>query len=407
MFRRPRHPRSHLQPPGARKAPSLDFSYVGLLYTGMMFFMGLAAMNSQANLLFAVFGLMIGVLFISGIISRLVLRRLEIRRHLPDHLVAGRQAFITYEFMNQKRFWPSFSVTLGELSASESFAKQPQAYMLHAAAGMRATVPMQVLPRRRGLHQLDRFQLITSFPFGFIRRAVDRRQKDSILVYPPIAQVEQKLLQMCLSAESAGATMRPRRGGTDEFYGVKEFRTGENPRWIYWRRSARTGTLVAKEMTRVAPPSLLVLVDSFAADGSAQEQAEIERTIAMAGSLVSRAIDEGITIGLIAFDGGWTALPARRGKRHGRDLMALLARLPRNTTRDRVSLLEAAQPRMRPGTTAVLFTPREFRHQLSEYGRSNWIVLSSLSPQAQCHFRFDADIDFSQCMPADQAVAGK
>ena len=54
--------------------------------------------------------------------------------------------------------------------------------------------------------------------------------------------------------------MKPRRGGSDEFYGVKEFRTGENPRWIYWRRSARTGTLVSKEMSQVAPPRLLVLV---------------------------------------------------------------------------------------------------------------------------------------------------
>ena len=56
--------------------------------------------------------------------------------------------------------------------------------------------------------------------------------------------------------------MRPRRGGQDEFYGVKEYRTGENPRHIYWRRSARTGVLVAKEMTQVSPPKLLLLVDT-------------------------------------------------------------------------------------------------------------------------------------------------
>ena len=42
----------------------------------MMMFMGLAAMNSQANLLFGVFGLMIGILLVSGVISRIVLRAL-------------------------------------------------------------------------------------------------------------------------------------------------------------------------------------------------------------------------------------------------------------------------------------------------------------------------------------------
>ena len=35
-----------------------------------MMFMGLAAINSQANLLFGVFGLMIGILLVSGLVSR-------------------------------------------------------------------------------------------------------------------------------------------------------------------------------------------------------------------------------------------------------------------------------------------------------------------------------------------------
>ena len=90
------------------------------------------------------------------------------------------------------------------------------------------------------------------------------------------------------SAELAGARMKPRRGGTDEFYGVKEFRSGENPRWIHWRRSARTGSLVTKEMTRVAPPRLLILVDTFLAQRTSDEHAVVERTIALAGSLVTR-----------------------------------------------------------------------------------------------------------------------
>jgi hypothetical protein len=42
------------------RKPSLDFSITGLVYCSMMMFMGLAAMNSQASLLFGVFGLMIG-----------------------------------------------------------------------------------------------------------------------------------------------------------------------------------------------------------------------------------------------------------------------------------------------------------------------------------------------------------
>ncbi|HEX2973604.1 MAG TPA: DUF58 domain-containing protein, partial [Tepidisphaeraceae bacterium] len=279
---------THQTMPAARKKPSLDFSMTGFTYTAMMLFMGIAAINSQANLLFGVFGLMIGVLLVSGMISRMVLRGLEIRRILPDPIIVGQSTTFQYEFRNRKRFWPSLSVTVGELDAAEAFAKQPQAYLLHVARKTQAVVPMEVIPTRRGLHLLDRYQLSTSFPFGFIRRAIGRQQKDSVLVYPPLAQVDPKLLALCLSAESSGSRMRPRRGGTDEFYGVKEFRQGENPRWIYWRRTARTGTLVAKEMTQIAPPRLLLVIDTFLTSRTPQEHAHVERAIAMAGSLIMR-----------------------------------------------------------------------------------------------------------------------
>src|SRR5262245_66238776 len=80
-----------------RHRPSLDFSLTGLIYISMMLFMGLAAINSQANLLFGVFGLMIGVLLVSGVISRMVLRGLSMTRILQDHGVVGQPRTVSYE----------------------------------------------------------------------------------------------------------------------------------------------------------------------------------------------------------------------------------------------------------------------------------------------------------------------
>jgi uncharacterized protein (DUF58 family) len=390
-----------------RKKPSLDFSVTGLIYTSMMLFMGLAAINSQANLLFAVFGLMIGVLIVSGIVSRLVLRRIEIHRSLPDFLVVGEATVLQYEFENTKRFWPSLSVTLGELSNIESFTKQPQAYLLHAAAGTRAMVPMSVVPTRRGLHHFDRFQLSTSFPFGFIKRAVDRRLSDTILIEPAVAQVDPKLLLMCLSAERSGSRMKPRRGGTDEFYGVKEFREGENPRWIHWRRSARTGTLVSKEMTQVAPPRLLILLDTFipAEERIAAKLALVERAIAMAASLVKQTLDEGLAVGLYVWSNDWVHIQPSRGKRHARDLLSVLSRLPLNAANERKELLSTGLRFLRTGMTAVVISPHESEEPLPEQGRGRIITIISGSDQAKRWFHFDPAIDFEQCMPADQQAA--
>jgi uncharacterized protein (DUF58 family) len=356
-----------------------------------------------------VFGLMIGVLLIAGIISRSVLRRLLVKRVLPEHGVVGKPVTLVYEFANAKRFWPSLSVMLGELDAAEGFVKQPFAYMLHAAPRTTATVPTEVIPKRRGLQVFDRYQLATSFPFGFIKRAVDRRQQETMLVFPAIGQVDPKLLQMCRSADRSGATMRPRRGGDDEFYGVKEFRSGENPRSIYWRRSARTGVLVSKEMTQVSPPKLLLLVDTYLRDRSVSEHQGVERAIAMATSLASHALEAGLMVGLYAWTGmaagaapQWLGVHPNRGKRHRVDILAQLAQLPLNTVKDTQALLDASREFLQSGATPVLLTPRDIQVGLTDQARSSLLVVSANSAQAHKWFSFDSTIDFSKSMPRDQ-----
>jgi uncharacterized protein (DUF58 family) len=386
-----------------RRKPSLDFSLTGLVYCSMMMFMGLAAINSQANLLFGVFGLMIGVLVVSGFVSRMVLRRLRVERTIPEAVAVGEVATIVYSFTNTKRFWPSLSVGLSEMEGVEAFTKQPSTYLLHAAGGMTASVPTEVVPKRRGLHTMGRYQISTSFPFGFIKRAIERSQPDTIVVYPPLAKVDNRLLQMARSAEKTGATMRPRRGGQDEFYGLKEYRSGENPRMIYWKRSARTGVLVSKEMTQVSPPRIVLLIDTFLTDRSEAEHVRVERAIAMAGSTAAAALERDISVGLCAWDGTWVAIPPNRGKRQQRDILTALARLSLNMTQNTQSLLDESRDIVGQGTTAMLFTPREMQIGLSERTRGAMLVFSSgRDSTANRFFTFPSDVDFATSMPPDQ-----
>jgi uncharacterized protein (DUF58 family) len=382
-----------------RKRPSLDFSVAGLVYCSMMMFMGLAALNSQANLLFGVFGLMIGVLMFSLMFSRTVLRRLVVRRLLPDIATVGRPCVISYEIQNAKRYWPSMSVTLAEMDGVEAFARQPHAYMLHAAGGMTAIVPAEVLPRRRGTFKLNEFQLSTSFPFGFVKRAIDQRQSDTLLVYPAIGHVDQRLLQLFTSAESTGMTMRPRPGGEDEFYGVKEYREGENPRRIYWRRSARAGTLVAREMTHVSPPRLLLVVDTCLGDASPERLENIERAIAIAASVADAALEGEMPVGLFAPNRGeFARISPNRGKRHRRDILTALAQLELSDKIDRSALLAAVRPLTDKATTLVLCTP-----DAGESSRGGPIILSG-DPSTRQWVTFGPETDFQLAAQPREAV---
>jgi uncharacterized protein (DUF58 family) len=389
--------------------PGFDFSITGLVYCATTMLMGVAAINGQINLLFGVFGLMSGVLLVSGFICRNVLMKLRLTRQLPEQFVVGRPATLTYEFKNYKRIWPSLSVTMLEQEGTEAFVSQPTAYLLHAAAGMTAKVDVQVMPKRRGRHVMGTYQLSTSFPFGFIKRSVTRSERDVALVCPALGEASNQLLGLCRCDQRTDAPFRPRRGGQDEFYGVKEHRVGENPRWIYWRRSARTpGVLVSKEMTQVAPPRLLLLVDTHLQQADIAEQAAIEKALAMAATLASQTLDNGLAVGLCAWGGeDWLSVPIQQGKRQRREVLTVLAGLPRNTTAEPAELLREASALIKGDTTAVLFTPREMQVSLTDRLRGALVVVPSVSPWVTTWFKFDPGIDFARCIPLDENPAPK
>lgn len=396
-----------INPTPVHRRPGFDFSLTGLVYSAIMMFMGFAAVNLQASLLFGVFGLMIGILLVASYISKTVLRRLELRRLLPDQATVGRPMLIHYYVNNRKRVWASFSVTVAEIDGVQGFRRQPHAYMLHVAPRGTAAINCEVTPKRRGIVRLDRYQLSTSFPFGFIKRATVARQSDTLLVFPPMAEVDSKLLIQFRSAESIGTNLRPKLRGTDEFFGLREYRPGESPRLINWKRSAKTGVLVMREMTQVAPPRIIVVVDTFNPDASAERGFQIEKSIAQAASLIEAASEAGLAVGFTARGEQWHVIEAKRGKRHKRELLTLLAKLPAATSQridDAHTALAQAATIANNLTALVLMTGGTEFSMSSGSRRGSGVIIGCDSPKAAEWFRFDPAIDFRSVGPIEPVL---
>jgi uncharacterized protein (DUF58 family) len=396
----------------ARVRPGLDFSVTGLVYCTMMMFLGLAAINSQAPLLFGVFGLMVGVLLASGVISRWVLRGVLIERKPPGSSQAGQVTQIRYRVDNRKTFWPTFSLTVAELDVGGrggAFDRQPHAYLLHVASGMTAEIAADVVPLRRGWVQLERFQLSTSFPFGFIKRAVVRTREDRLLVGPPRAALDTASLDRFLSADSTGLNQQPRAGGNDELFGIREYRQGDSPRTIHWRRSARTAmiprgqtatpNLVVKQMHRVSPPRLVIVPDTRARSDDAEELGRVEKNLAVAATLIAGAADRNLMVGLVIAGTQKREFRPERGKQHRRDLLQAIAEAVVDVDPNAaVSDLPAAASRFVVGdTTGVIVTHdgQATSLDLSARTTSNFQTIDVENPSLQQLMRFADGIDWS------------
>ena len=79
---------------------------------------GLAAINTGNNLLFLIFGFMLSLIVMSGILSEIVLRNVRVSRRLPERAFAGATTLIEVRLKNDKSWAPSYSLEYQPLSES-------------------------------------------------------------------------------------------------------------------------------------------------------------------------------------------------------------------------------------------------------------------------------------------------
>jgi uncharacterized protein (DUF58 family) len=136
--------------------------------------------------------------------------------------------------------------------------------VLFARVGPRTTQNghYQLRLAQRGRYRLGPLLVSSRFPLGLVERSRLFAMPGEILVYPHIGR-----LTPLWKGRSQGATelvARPQaRAGVfhDEFHRLREFRTGDNPRDIHWRTSARRGELILREYQQNRDLNLAVVVE--------------------------------------------------------------------------------------------------------------------------------------------------
>src|SRR6201997_4237086 len=93
-----------------RESFDYDVTRAGIIYVLVTLVIGVAALNTGNNLLYIVVAAMLAAIVVSGYVSALVLRYLELDIRLPEHVFAGRPVLGRIVLNNPRRWLPSFSV---------------------------------------------------------------------------------------------------------------------------------------------------------------------------------------------------------------------------------------------------------------------------------------------------------
>jgi uncharacterized protein (DUF58 family) len=308
----------------------------GWYYSIVTIGVGLAAINTGNNLLYLVLGLLLSLIVVSGILSETSLQGIEIVRRLPARAEAGRPFFVEVELQNVKSRRRTYSVELEDQLESKSVGRR--CYFLKVGPGGSQVATYRTSIAERGVHRFRGFRVSTRFPFGLFDKSREMDVPGEILVYParvPVPSVAPP------RAPGAGDEPSRRVGPGTEFFALREYHPGDDPRSVHWRTSARSDRLLVRERERDSRRGVRVYLDNaLPPDAGAADATEMERAVSLAASLCADLVRRGLRVRLLARSG---ETAEAEGPRALDAPLSCLARLP---------ILRAAEAPPPPGAPA-------------------------------------------------------
>ncbi|MBC7792581.1 MAG: DUF58 domain-containing protein [Clostridia bacterium] len=301
-----------------RNSPrQLRFTRAGRVVVGLALAVGFAAINTGNNLLFLAWGLILSGIVVSGVLSEIVLRTLTVDALLPRDARAMAPVILSTKLSNSARRFAALGLDvratmIGPTGAS-STAQAP--FVLRLSAGTSFEALARATLTERGKHVIDQITVETMYPFGFFIKArpFKRTPSPAFWVAPPAVDVSELGVTL---ASRRGQSPANRTGGGEDFFAMRTFRDGDDPKRIKWRRSARVGRLMVAENEAMAGREVLVQL----CIGRRASHDNVEKAIATAGSVAELLLARGTPVALrgpgtiigssSARDHAWTILRA-------------------------------------------------------------------------------------------------
>lgn len=273
----------------------------GIVYLLITLFAVLAAINTRVNLLYIVFGMMLGGMLVSGVLNTLMMRSVKIKRLPLTPITLGSSAYVTYQVTNTSRWLPIYGLIIREKIPRKlnNTAAPITTSVPHLLPNSKTIVHAKVTPTHRGVLSLKHMVIWTTFPFGIIRQIIDRHQLQHTDVWPKAFPLAGKLLKQLHRRQNASNDHQSRRnGGRMEFYGARPYRPGDPYKLIDWKRTASTQQIVSREMTSPQLQCIQVVLCNLN-DQQNISTATLDRIATLAASVITHAMSKGYLVQLI------------------------------------------------------------------------------------------------------------
>jgi uncharacterized protein (DUF58 family) len=291
-----------------------------------------------------VFMLCYGALAVIGLAYVLARRRLVVtaeRSELPTRVRQGQ--LVTVQLALTARRTVTTVVVSDELPATLGTAAEVPVARL--PAGQRMTHEYVFTARHRGVYDVGPLTAVWTDPFTLTKRRQQLADPVQVIVHPRVEPAYDRIV----SREWEDPPVRPpvtKPWPTGfEFYGLRDYVAGDDPRRIVWRATARTldidagtGRYLVRESEQGITDRVSLLLDTSGAGHSPGTPSEtFETAVRVVASLASHHLRDGMTVSVHGNTG--RLIRPVRGQRDRVALMDALARVEQ----ERVGLRESME----------------------------------------------------------------
>jgi uncharacterized protein (DUF58 family) len=229
-------------------------------------------MYRSINLLLLLGCLLLALWPINFLLAGRRLRRLVARRRVPRPIFAGSPFAIEVEVVNPR------GQVLGVRVEDRGDAHEGAWFLPRLRKGEALRLRRDLTLPRRGRYAWAALRAWSGYPFGLAARQALLTAAEEVIVLPRLGRVRRGLLRRRLQTASPAEAREQRPSRRDpaaqtEFHGLRAFRSGDSPRWIHWRTSARRGELMVREFEGAHTDNLLVVLDPEGLPSGALESA--------------------------------------------------------------------------------------------------------------------------------------
>jgi uncharacterized protein (DUF58 family) len=238
-------------------------------------------------------GMLAGPLVLSAWFALRGLRRIEVRRELPASVCVGERLVVPVTCSNHRRRMTSWALVVEDV------------FQYQGPLAIRRTVPARVLfpyvppgatcrtvyegvPPVRGRYKFGPLRVVTRYPLGLMRSEKTFDDPAMLIVWPRFGRLVPGGLQLEERGELGIHRAERRKARMEaDFYGLRDWRSGDSRRWIHWRSTARRGQIVVRQFDESRSQDLAIFVDLWqpAGDDSAAGE-RIETAISLAASIL-------------------------------------------------------------------------------------------------------------------------